>query len=55
MQSTVSAANLYWEYAILILWADGRNKVCVITICKEIVAKLDNVPWYVSKLVETSH
>jgi len=58
MQSTVSAANFYWEYAILILWTDGGNKVCVqlhLTICKEIGGKLDNVPWCVPKLVETSH
>jgi hypothetical protein len=58
MQSAVSAADFYWEYAILILWADGGNKVCVqlcLTIWKEIGAKLDIVPWYVPKLVETSH
>jgi hypothetical protein len=58
MQSTVSAAYFYWEYALLILWADGGNKVCVQLhpiICKEIGAKLDTVPWYVQKLVETSH
>ena len=52
------AANFYWECAVLILWTVGGNKVCVQlhrTICKEIEAKLDNVYWYVPKLVETSH
>jgi hypothetical protein len=58
VQSTVSAANFYWEYAILILWADRGNKVCVqlhLTIWKELWAKLGNVLWYVPKLVEKSH